>query len=296
MGKGERFKENSNSILTKKFIISFILFAIFLTLFIISGTKVINYIKDARNNKELYAELSQYTRENEDNTSNKYNIDFASLKQKNSDTVGFIKVNGTDVNHIVVKGTDNNFYLTRNFEKEYNVSGWIFADYRNKLDGSDKNIIIYGHNMRTNDMFGTLKNILSNSWQEDENNRDILFITENEEAIYKVFSVYQIEAEDYYLQTDFQEGEFTKYIDTVKSRSAYNFNVEVDENDNILTLSTCANDSKYRVILHAKKDFNYSKEEKWFLFFVVMELFWRMLILVDKVITKLGRPFLKDFL
>ena len=260
MGKGERFKENKNSILTKKFIIkniiSFIMFIFFLALFILSGTKVINYIKDARNNKELYAELSQYTKENEDNTSNKYNIDFASLKQKNSDTVGFIKVNGTDVNHIVVKGKDNNYYLTRNFEKEYNVSGWIFADYRNKLDGSDKNIIIYGHNMRTNDMFGTLKNILSNSWQEDENNRDILFITENEEAIYKVFSVYQIEAEDYYLQTYFHEGEFIKYIDTVKSRSAYNFNVEVDENDNILTLSTCANDSKYRVILHAKKEIN----------------------------------------
>ena len=260
MGKGERFKKNENSILTKKLIIkniiSFIMFIFFLTLFILSGTKVINYIKDARNNKELYAELSQYTKENEDNTSNKYNIDFASLKQKNSDTVGFIKVNGTDVNHIVVKGTDNNFYLTRNFEKEYNVSGWIFADYRNKLDGSDKNIIIYGHNMRTNDMFGTLKNILSTNWQEDENNREIIFVTENEEAIYKVFSVYQIEAEDYYLQTDFHEGEFTKYIDTVKSRSAYNFNVEVDENDNILTLSTCANDSKYRVILHAKKEIN----------------------------------------
>ena len=260
MGKGERFKKNENSILTNKInvknITSFILFVIFLTLFIISGTKVINYIKDARNNKVLYEELAHFTIENEDNTSNKYNIDFASLKQKNSDTVGFIKVNGTDVNRIVVKGTDNNFYLTRNFEKEYNVSGWIFADYRNKLDGSDKNIIIYGHNMRTNDMFGTLKNILNTNWQEDENNREIIFVTENEEAIYKVFSVYQIEAEDYYLQTDFQEGEFKEYIDTVKSRSAYDFNVEVDENDNILTLSTCANDSKYRVILHAKKEIN----------------------------------------
>ena len=260
MGKGERFKKNENSILTNKInvknITSFLLFIFFLILFIISGKKVINYLKDARNNKELYAELSQYTKENEDNTSNKYNIDFASLKQKNSDTVGFIKVNGTDVNHIVVKGTDNNFYLTRNFEKEYNVSGWIFADYRNKLDGSDKNIIIYGHNMRTNDMFGTLKNILNTNWQEDENNREIIFVTENEEAIYKVFSVYQIEAEDYYLQTDFQEGEFKEYIDTVKSRSAYDFNVEVNEDDNILTLSTCANDSKYRVILHAKKERN----------------------------------------
>ncbi len=39
----------------------------------------------------------------------------------------------------------------------------------------------------------------------------------------------------------------------MKSRSIYNFNVEIDEDDSILTLSTCENDNRYRVILHAKK-------------------------------------------
>jgi sortase B len=184
----------------------------------------------------------------------KYTVDFNSLKAINSDTKAWIKVNGIGIDFPVVQAKDNKYYLKHSFDKSYNVCGWAFADYRNSIDGTDKNIIIFGHNRRDGTMFSQMINIIEPEWYNNEENKYITFITENEEVTYEVFSVYQIEVEDYYLQTDFQEGEFTKYIDTVKSRSAYNFNVEVDENDNILTLSTCANDSKYRVILHAKKE------------------------------------------
>ena len=107
--------------------------------------------------------------------------------------------------------------------------------------------------MRNNTMFGTLKNILNSNWHENEENRKIIFITENESYIYEVFSVYQIETEDYYIKTSFNNEEFKEYINTMKVRSKYNFNVEISENDSILTLSTCANNNKYRVILHAKR-------------------------------------------
>ena len=243
MGKGERFKKNENSILTNKInvknITSFLLFIFFLILFIISGKKVINYLKDARNNKELYAELSQYTKENEDNTSNKYNIDFASLKQKNSDTVGFIKVNGTDVNHIVVKGTDNNFYLTRNFEKEYNVSGWIFADYRNKLDGSDKNIIIYGHNTETDNRFTPLLNYKREEFYQKH--KYIELATNNGLYRYEIFSVYSVDATKfYYIDTEFEsQTDYDNFITSLVKKSRYDTGVEVTAADSILTLSTC---------------------------------------------------------
>lgn len=257
MNKGRRFnKENKNQ--NKGKIIAFILLIIFISLLIFSSFKVINYIKDSKKNEKIIDEISKSisindTIEDTIDDEGKYNIDFKTLKEKNTDTVGFLKVNGTDVETIVVKGKDNSYYLSHNFEKEYNSAGWIFADYRNKLDGTDKNIIIYGHNMRNNTMFGTLKNILNKDWQENEDNRFITFITENEESTYEVFSVYQIEAEDYYMKVDFAKGEFKKYIDSMKLRSRYDFNVKVSENDSILTLSTCANDNKYRVILHAKK-------------------------------------------
>ena len=65
-----------------------------------------------------------------------------------------------------------------------------FADYKNKFDGTDKNIIIYGHNRRDGSMFYTLKNILNKEWYEKEENLKVKFITEKEETIYQVFSVY----------------------------------------------------------------------------------------------------------
>lgn len=164
-----------------------------------------------------------------------------------------LKLNGTDIEYAVVKASDNNYYLDHNFENEYNKAGWIFADYKNKLDGTDRNIVIYGHNRRDGSMFASLKNILKEEWYSKEQNRKITFTTENEESIYEVLSIYQIEAEDYYITTDFKNGEFLEYIETVKNRSIKDFNIEVTEEDNILTLSTCGNDNDYRVVLHARK-------------------------------------------
>lgn len=250
--KGTRYKKsNKNKLIPTIFLIFFI------GLLIFSGTKIINYIIESQENKKITEEIEKLVTIEEDQENkegNKYSIDFDNLKERNSDTVGFIKVNGTDIKHIVVQGNDNSYYLYHNFNKEKNSAGWIFADYRNKFNGTDKNIIIYGHNMKNGTMFSSLKNILNDEWYKKEENRSITFSTENENSIYEVFSVYQIESEDYYMKTEFKNnGEFNKYIETMKSRSKYNFNVDVDENDNILTLSTCADNNKYRVVLHARK-------------------------------------------
>ena len=113
---------------------------------------------------------------------------------------------------------------------------------------------MYGHNRKDGSMFATLKGILSPEWYNNEENRNIIFNTENENSIYEVFSVYQIENEEYYIQTEFKtEDKFEKFIETIKKRSIKDFGVEVTSEDSILTLSTCANNNKYRVVLHAKK-------------------------------------------
>lgn len=115
-------------------------------------------------------------------------------------------------------------------------------------------MIIYGHNVKDNSMFGSLRNIIKEEWYNNEENYQIILVTEKESLIYKVFSVYHIESEDYYLKTSFANNqEFTQFINAIKSRSIKNFNVELTENDKILTLSTCANNSNYRIVLHAKK-------------------------------------------
>ena len=184
----------------------------------------------------------------------KYNVDFDSLKQKNSDTIAWLKVNGTSIEYPIVKTTNNDFYMTHSFDKSYNSAGWVFMDYKDKFDGTDNNMVIYGHNRRDGSMFGTLKNILTEEWQNNTDNFIIPLITENEKSEYRVFSVYRIEKEDYYITTNFgTDNEFQKFIDKIKSRSVKDFEIDVTTNDNVLTLSTCADNNKYRVVLHAKK-------------------------------------------
>ncbi|MBO4292995.1 MAG: class B sortase [Clostridia bacterium] len=246
-------KEKNNSKIKKA--TTAIIILILTCIMIFSGIKIIEWINENNNNKNIMSEISNaVTTEDNTENANKYNVDFASLKQKNSDTIAWLKVNGTEIEYPVVKTTNNDYYMTHSFDKSYNSSGWAFMDYKNKCDGTDKNMIIYGHNRRDGSMFATLQNILTEEWQSNSENFKIPFITENEKAEYQVFSVYKIEKENYYITTNFENNtEFQKFIDKIKSRSEKDFGIEVTENDNILTLSTCANDSRYRVVLHAKK-------------------------------------------
>ena len=165
-----------------------------------------------------------------------------------------MKVKNTNIDYVVVKGKDNSYYLSHDFKKNHSIAGWIFASYQNKIDGSDKNIVIFGHNMRDNSMFGTLKNVLTKKWYSNKDNLTIEFATEKETSSYQVFSVYQIPAEDYYINTEFDNDEdYLDFINTITKRSINDFDVQISKEDKILTLSTCSQTGKERVVLHAKK-------------------------------------------
>ena len=247
----------------KKKIIILLFMFIFLVLIIISSIKIINYYKDNIKTKKLEEKVQDAIKiikepindsekiENEEET---YEVDFQSLKELNSNVVAYLKVLGTNIDYVVVKGKDNSYYLNHDLNNEYNVLGTIFADYRNQFDGNDKNIVVYGHNVKTGSMFGSLKNVLTEEWQNNLNNHNIVFITESEKSLYQVFSTYIIEPEDYYIETNFSNSEeYEAFLNKIKSRSNYNYSVEINGNDSILTLSSCTTGGKKRVVLHAKK-------------------------------------------
>ena len=230
-----------------------LLLIFFLIALIISGVKIITYLSNNYSNKKIKENINKKVKISY-KKGLEYNVDFESLKGQNPDTVAYLKVNGTNIDYIVVQGNDNDYYLKHNYNKNKNVSGWIFADYHNRFDDTDKNIIIYGHNTRDGSMFGTLKNVLTNNWQQTDNNLIITLVTEKDTYYYKVFSTYEIIPEDYYLKTEFKDtNEFDRFINKIKDRSNYNYNIEVNSSDKILTLSSCTIGGKTRVVLHAKK-------------------------------------------
>lgn len=254
---------------TNKLIIILLIFKIFfIILLIISVRYIIKWFIDSKQNETIKNKISEAIIENslideenkneqiiDETSENKdYEIDFNKLKEINQQVVAWLKVKGTNIEYPVVQANDNSYYLKNNLDKKYNIGGWIFADYKNKFDGTDKNIVIYGHNRKNGTMFSSLKNILKKEWYNNPENLKIQFITENEEASYEVFSVYQIEKEDYYIQTNFNTDEqYSTFVKTLKNRSIKDFGIDVTIEDQILTLSTCANDNNYRVVLHARK-------------------------------------------
>ena len=181
---------------------------------------------------------------------NLIDIDFKELKKINKDTVGWIQVNGTNINYPFVQGNDNSYYLNHDINKKSNGGGWVFLDYRNNINELDKNTVIYAHGRQNKTMFGSLKNILTSGWLENNENFVIKLSTATENTLWQVFSVYRIPTTSDYLQIEFK-NDFNKFSEMLINRSAYNFNTSLNESDKILTLSTCYDDND-KVVLHAK--------------------------------------------
>lgn len=217
--------------------------------------KVFTWKKDNKENIIIKNELDKLITEIETEEENEdyYDIDFEALKEINPDTVAYLKVNNTKIDYVVVRGNNNSYYLNHNFDKKINVAGWVFADYHNEYDGSDKNLVIFGHNMKNGSMFGTLKYVLRDEWYENKDNHKILLVDERGTHYYEVFSTYVINNEDYYINTNFNsDDDFYDFIFNLKSRSVNDYNVSLDKEDSILTLSTCSSGGTKRVVLHAK--------------------------------------------
>lgn len=183
---------------------------------------------------------------------NMLDVNFDNLQSINSDTVGWIKVNGTKINYPFVKTSDNEFYLKHSFDKSSNKKGWVFLDYRNDIDFLSKNTILYAHGLVNNQMFGSMRNVIKPNWYNNKNNHIIKISTTNNNQLWQVFSTYTIEPESYYITTNFlSDEEYNNFIETIKSRSVYDYKTEVSTNDKILTLSSCYDNEK-RMVLHAK--------------------------------------------
>ena len=242
---------------------------------VISGYQIITWLFDAKNTQEQTGEISESTNvaelddsdaetaesdEQEDSPYWRYlkqkliDVDLNALRQQNSDTKAWLQVTGTNINYPVVQTTNNEYYLKHSFDKSYNSAGWVFADFRNKLDGTDRNTIFYAHARSDGSMFGSLKNILSSSCVSDDNNFTVRTVSGSVSGLWQVFSVYHVPTTSDYIQTDFHsDAEYLEWLNMLKARSSYKFNANMQASDKIITLSTCygATNSE-RVVMHAR--------------------------------------------
>lgn len=159
------------------------------------------------------------------------------LEETNADYKMWLSIPNTNIDYPVVQGKDNDFYLHNNFYKDENPSGAIFMDYKNNLD-TDKNLIIYGHNMKDGTMFCEL-----NKYKEtdDISNCKINIIKNNSELTYEVFSVFVTDEKFDNLKYSFKSTE--EYINYLKYLKAKSISSNLSEDINyssIITLYTCS--------------------------------------------------------
>ena len=246
-----RKKSNSNF---KLFTFSKLLLIIGIILVVYSLFNIIKWNIHSNKTKKIIDNINNEViiEKHEDN---KITADLSNLKNINSDTVGWIKVEGTNVNYPFVQTSNNDFYLNHSFDKSYNLAGWIFLDYRNNTINFDKNTILYGHGRLDSTMFGSLMQVFDKAWYENNSNHFIKISTDNQSSIWQIFSIYHIPVTDDYIKINFNSDEdFLEFIEMLKNRSVYNFNVDFTSVDNIITLSTCyKNDSNERLVIHAKR-------------------------------------------
>ena len=266
-------KKNTRKRKNKKWpwvLLLIVLFAII----VVCLVKIVFWLKDNKTTSEVVNDITNNTNieekkddENtelvnkEENTTSDYwyyikfpliDVDINKLKEKNSDTVGWINVNNTNINYPYVQGKDNNYYLDHSFNKKYNEAGWVFLDYRNDKNLSNKNNILYAHSRLDKTMFGSLSKTLKSNLYNNKDNHIIRLSTETENTMWQIFSVYKIPEETYYITTNFNsDNDYQKFLNTIKERSIHNFSTNLTTDDKILTLSTCYSDTE-RTVVHAK--------------------------------------------
>lgn len=171
----------------------------------------------------------------------------------NTDIVGWITVLGTSVDYPIVLGDDNDYYLTHDIQGEYTRYGSVFMNASNNGSFYDDNTILFGHNFYGSTvMFSTLSNIKSDDWLSNEENYIITIDTLYETLEYEIFSYYTTDVTTDYLSTNYINvlNRLDFYL-MLENRSEYDFGIEMDIDDQILTLSTCANSGTQRFVVHA---------------------------------------------
>ena len=208
-----------------------------------------NKNQDPEDNPEDNPENTEEKNESKINVNN----DMVSLLAINDETVGWLSIKDTNIDYPVVQHEDNDFYLTRDFYKKKAYSGWVFMDYRNNYYDFDDNTIIYAHNRYSNGtMFGTLFRTADKDWYENEENLILTYDTLFGTTKWEIFSTYKILVTSDYLVTNFSDDDKRlEFYNMLKDRSSHDFEVELNANDKILTLSTCYKTNQ-RFVVHAR--------------------------------------------
>lgn len=174
--------------------------------------------------------------------------EYKAILQENSDFAGWIRIDGTKIDYpVMITRNDPDFYLNHNFEKSEDINGTLFMDARTNLTYRSANVIIYGHNMKSGQMFGGLKKYLNEDYWRSH--KQIVFDTIYEKGTYEIFAVclaqVHYQDEDTFRYYDFVEADteetYQEFLQNISQLSVFMDGELPEYGEKLLTLSTCNN-------------------------------------------------------
>ena len=177
-------------------------------------------------------------------------VDFAVLQTQNPDIVGWIYSEGTVINYPILQGEDNQQYLRRLYDGTKSTLGSIFLDFRNLSDFSDLNSLIYGHNIRSGQMFASLSEYRDQAYYEEH--PVIWLLTPDKDYRIDLLAGLVVPSDSEVYEIYSYPEELLAGLEYVCSESTFDPGVvDLEAVERIVTLSTCSydyNDARYVVI------------------------------------------------
>lgn len=183
-------------------------------------------------------------------------VDFDALRENGPDIIGWLTLPDTIINYPVTQAEDNDYYLRHLYDGTYNKVGCLFADYENEADFSDRNTIIYGHNMRDGSMFAALNGYDEQSYFDSH--PQMYLVTPEDGFIMEIFTAFVADPAESGSDTSpwclewKDDGAYTTWLAAMKDRSVVEADVKVTSSDKVLTLSTCTPGGANRFIVMGK--------------------------------------------
>ena len=180
-------------------------------------------------------------------------IDFNQLRSKYPNAIGWIYVPGTQIDYPICKGTDDFYYLTHTPSGQYNKLGAIYVPANTSEALSDAHTVIYGHNMKSGQMFGELSNYTSETFR---NNHPTVYIyTPDKTFKCVVYNAYTCIGgdENYYIEMEFGSDKYEDWLEQSSTPLAYSKQyVALAPDVQTFSLSTCSDSGpkKNRYIVH----------------------------------------------
>ena len=167
-------------------------------------------------------------------------IDLEACLAQNKDFIAWLSIPGTKINYPVVRSDNTAYYLRHLFSGKESKLGSLFSLKSSDYRTPSKNIAIYGHHLSNSDaMFSTLLNYKKKSYYSDHSllHLDTLYGSRS----YRIFAVVDMLVSDWDASAASFSGSsaFMRFVNRATKQSLYETGVNVDADDNILTLITC---------------------------------------------------------